>query len=105
MRKSYTGDGTQGLKAKEELGVKVWRDALVLKNTGCSFGAFDSQHLHSSLQLSITPVSEDLKPSSDFCRHQKHKDMLTKVFCPTLSYPLSPKESQRYIGYKLILFL
>jgi hypothetical protein len=41
---------------------KVWRDGSVVKSPDCSSRrpGFNSQHLHSSLQLSVTPVPGDL---------------------------------------------
>jgi hypothetical protein len=44
------------------------------KNTGCSYRGpkFESQHPHSSLQPSVTPVPGDPTFSSDFHWHQAH---------------------------------
>jgi hypothetical protein len=49
----------------ESLNVKA--EWIVQLSKGCSYRrpVLDSQHPHNSSQLSVTPVAEDLKPSSD----------------------------------------
>lgn len=44
------------------------------KNTGCSYRRLESssEHLHGSSQLFVSPVLEDLKPSSGLCRPCVH---------------------------------
>jgi hypothetical protein len=48
-----------------------WRGGSAVKGTGCSFRGprFGFQQLHSSPQISITPVTGHLRPSG-LCRHQ-----------------------------------
>jgi hypothetical protein len=49
-----------------------WRDGPVVKNTRCSpkGTAFKSQHPPGGSQTSVSPVPEDVKPSSGFQVHQ-----------------------------------
>lgn len=49
-----------------------WKDGSTVKSTCCSFRVpvFISQHPHGASQPSVTPVSGDPIPSSDFHRHQ-----------------------------------
>lgn len=49
-----------------------WSDGSVVKSTGCSLREpeFDSQQPHGDSQPSLTVISEDPMPSSDFLRHQ-----------------------------------
>jgi hypothetical protein len=51
-----------------------WSDGSLVKSTDCSSRGprFNSQHLHGSSQLSVTPVSGDLVPSHT-CRPQKKR--------------------------------
>jgi hypothetical protein len=48
------------------------RDGPAVKSTGCSFRGptFNSQHLHGSLQMSVTPVPGNSMLSSGLCGYQ-----------------------------------
>jgi hypothetical protein len=51
-----------------------WGDSSIVKSPGCSFRGpgFDSQLLHGRSHQSVTPVPEDLAPSSGLYEHCTH---------------------------------
>ena len=57
-----------------ENAVLGWRDGSVVKTTGCSSRRpkFCAQHPHGGPQMLVTPVPEDLIPSSGLCVHQAY---------------------------------
>ena len=94
----YTVDGVQMNLTSEKtawafLKLKTnkegWRDGSALKSTGCSSRrpGFNTQHPHSSSQLSVTPAPGDPTPSDVF----RHPQVITHVIYAgiyTLTYKL-----------------